>query len=63
MHLQCLSGLVSFAPDQSGMPEAFSRPVAGKLTLDKQDTITSEDEKFRQFLEENGYDTSTMGNH
>lgn len=45
------------------MAEAFSSAVAGQLTLGKQDTITSEDEKFRQFLEENGYDTSTMGNH
>ncbi|PIG89487.1 MFS phospholipid transporter (Git1) [Aspergillus arachidicola] len=27
-----------------------------------QDTITEEDEKFRAFLEANGYDTSTMGN-
>ncbi|KAJ5093882.1 Glycerophosphodiester transporter GIT2 [Penicillium angulare] len=27
-----------------------------------QDTITSEDEKFRDFLAENGYDTTTMGN-
>ncbi|KAJ6028512.1 Glycerophosphodiester transporter GIT2 [Penicillium herquei] len=26
-----------------------------------QDTITHEDERFRQFLEENGYDTSTLG--
>lgn len=28
----------------------------------QQDTITSEDEKFREFLSANGYDTSTMGN-
>ncbi|KAJ5173219.1 Glycerophosphodiester transporter GIT2 [Penicillium capsulatum] len=27
-----------------------------------QDTITSEDEKFREFLSANGYDISTMGN-
>ncbi|KKK24828.1 hypothetical protein AOCH_000255 [Aspergillus ochraceoroseus] len=26
-----------------------------------QDTITEEDNKFREYLEENGYDTSTMG--
>lgn len=33
-----------------------------KLTWDLQDTITSEDLRFRMFLVENGYDTSTMGN-
>ncbi|KAJ5717757.1 Glycerophosphodiester transporter GIT2 [Penicillium malachiteum] len=27
-----------------------------------QDTITHEDERFREFLAENGYDTSTLGN-
>ncbi|KAK2811253.1 hypothetical protein FQN50_002350 [Emmonsiellopsis sp. PD_5] len=27
-----------------------------------QDTITTEDARFRQYLQENGYDTSTMGN-
>ncbi|KAJ5595080.1 Glycerophosphodiester transporter GIT2 [Penicillium hispanicum] len=27
-----------------------------------QDTITGEDERFREFLVQNGYDTSTMGN-
>lgn len=33
-----------------------------ELTRDSQDTITSEDLRFRAFLVENGYDTSTMGN-
>ena len=31
------------------------------LTL-KQDTITHEDERFRAYLAEQGYDTSTLGN-
>lgn len=32
------------------------------LILAGQDTITEEDTKFREFLNANGYDTSTMGN-
>lgn len=39
-----------------------SLSLASRVALSVQDTITMEDEKFRAFLEANGYDTSTMGN-
>lgn len=39
----------------------FSACVALLLPNISQDTITEEDIKFREYLERNGYDTSTMG--
>lgn len=39
----------------------FSALIAFLLPNITQDTITEEDVKFREYLERNGYDTSTMG--
>lgn len=42
--------------------ESLGIKSMSSLTFSVQDTITTEDLRFRKFLEENGYDTRTLGN-